>query len=217
LVTLDTVRINPKYIEGYDITVHANLYLNSNDAAPVTLDSDDRRYFVLDIRTPRLPAEIYKPIDTIMRSKGAERSRWLGALMHFMLSVDTSKFDPQAPAMETVARREMIHYGKSELGAIAEELVSTPLIPGCDLYTAGELLLRHPRFMGTAFTITGLGRHLSRYRLSRGQVNIAGKRHRIYALFNTEIWNAASNKAIEDHYLKYHPPMHEHKTAKEKF
>jgi hypothetical protein len=111
LITQEEVRINLKFINGFSIPSKVNFLFTSNHPDAFYLDRQDRRFFILEVVSP--------PKDPVWYS---DYAKWLknggsSALFHYLLNLDTSTFNPQAPAFRTSAKLRMIEQNQSDLAS----------------------------------------------------------------------------------------------------
>lgn len=121
IITRESIRINAKYIPTYNVPDRVNYYFTSNHPDSFYFEDDDRRYFVHEIMQP-LPLDFAVRYDAWYNSpEGAS------ALFYYLLhSVDTSTFNPKAPAPENAAKKRMIELGRSDAGAWVAALKESP-------------------------------------------------------------------------------------------
>ena len=206
LITRETIRIDIKGIPDYSLPNMANFMLTSNRPNALYLEDDDRRFFVWEVKD-KAPQELFTKIDRWYRSpEGAS------AIHHYMLQVDVSDFDPNAPAPGTQAKEAMTETGLSTHAAWVRRLKDNPnkvLVSGKtplvgDLFTARELL----RLFETQEGKTGVAQQgisvelhsammpqLKQVRWGAGNAN----RDRFYVVRNAEKWLKASPEAIRKH------------------
>jgi putative DNA primase/helicase len=102
MVTGDTIRVNPKHVQAHEERNHCNLVFLSNEAKPIVLERDDRRYFVM-WTPPKLDAVNYAAIAEEIRNGG------IAALHDFLLKLPLDDFTPDSKPPMTVAKRELIN------------------------------------------------------------------------------------------------------------
>lgn len=101
LITGDWIRINPKTVSAHDERNHVNIVFLSNEAQPLALDRDDRRYAV--IWTPeKLPKRIYLEVGEEIAAGG------IAALHHYLLHLDLGEFKPWTEPPMTRAKADLI-------------------------------------------------------------------------------------------------------------
>ena len=100
-VTGDTIRINPKNMAAHTEKNHVNVVFLSNEAQPLVLDEDDRRYAV--IWTPaKLPTNFYADVKAEIDDGG------IAALHHYLLNLDLGDFKAHSLPPMTQSKRELI-------------------------------------------------------------------------------------------------------------
>jgi putative DNA primase/helicase len=151
-VTGEWIRINPKNVAAHDEKNHVNLVFLSNEAQPLVLEKDDRRYAV--IHTPeKMHAEFYQAVRDEINEGG------IAALHHYLLNLDLGDFDEHTKPPTTRAKDDLIELSMDSVGSFLldwqrEEVSNAPFCPAlgshlfasyrkhCD--TTGE---RSPRSM----------------------------------------------------------------------
>ncbi len=218
LITQQYIRLNPKFVPSYSLTAHDNYYYTANEPDTFYMDDGDRRFFIYETRAGKyLPYREYV--------KWRESSEGIAALFHYLLHLDMGDFDPQAPAPETDAKREMIETGKSDLGSWVRELkVNTDVMMAKygfkgDLMGVRELMTMYDPAGQKGVTANALARELRRAGFilpGRGHqvVDSGGVQVRAYAVRNFEYWQKADNKEITDHYRSNRPKLVEKKGPK---
>jgi hypothetical protein len=171
IITREVVRINPKFINEYEIPDCINYGFTTNKPHALPLEDDDRRYFIH--RVPSRPhpkgREFYDRIVNWMKSEDGPP-----ALFHYLLNLDLGDFDPFGPAMETIAKEEMKFHGRSEMADWVHTLKYYPddvtrvgaKLRAWSLFTSEELLAffkaqRADEGPNSKFTAIGLGRELA--------------------------------------------------------
>lgn len=108
MITRSTLHVERKYVDSYEMDDCANYYFTSNHSDAFFLEDQDRRFFVIDASFKPLPAAFYKRCDEYFK-KGSGRS----ALMHHLLTLDLTGFDPSAKAYGTTAKTSMTESSMS--------------------------------------------------------------------------------------------------------
>lgn len=202
LITRKTVRLNPKYIPSYSVRDCINCYFTANDPDAFYLDDGDRRYFIHEVRAGKYPTERRRVfVDWRDSDDGA------AALYAYLLGVDLTGFDPQAEAMVTDSKRDMIHVVKSDLGAWVgalsegDELRVNGHVTKRELWTSSELLAMYDPGGDKKVTAQGVARELRRagYRLLP-QIKVKGQLMRFFALRNALDWEGRASKDLAAHY-----------------
>jgi hypothetical protein len=206
MVTQQMLTINAKHLPTYHVRDCINYLFNSNHPDTFSLEDFDRRFFVHEVLGPPLPRAFYQAYDKWLKREGPS------ALFWHLLHVDMTGFDPQAPAMETNAKRLMVLDGKSDLGSWVAKLRENPddtlrlgpaKISG-DLFTTDQLLRVYDPEARSKATANGLGRELKRAgfrQVNEGKViaTQSGPK-RLYAIRNQTQWLKATPKTISLNY-----------------
>jgi len=215
MVTQETIRINQKYVPSYEVPDRINYYFTSNHPDAFFLEDTDRRYFVWEAPTEPLALEFYhKVYDPWLRSDAGPP-----ALFEHLLGLDTSGFNPKAPAPETAAKLAMIADSKSDVGSWCFALRENPdavlklgaaPIAG-DLFTNTQLLRMYDPDGTKRVTANGLGRELKRagFRQVNGGAVVltAHGPQRLYAIRNPKRWLKTKPDAVGKEYNKQHEPV----------
>lgn len=127
MVTSDKLRINPKHVTAHDERNHINLVFLSNEAQPLVLERDDRRYLVV-WTPPAMPKEYYQAAAAELEDGG------LAALHHFLLNLDLGDFGPNTKPPMTTAKQTLIQTSEDSaesfvLEWIAGQIDGIPLVP----------------------------------------------------------------------------------------
>lgn len=206
MITQKTIHLNPKYIPSYSIPDCINYYFTSNDPDAFFLDDGDRRFFIHEVMSNKLPEALRKRYVDWLGNGGARH------LFHYMLNLDLGDFDPQREALSTCAKREMTHIGKSDLGAWVARLKESPdaVLHGKmrgDLFTAEELHVLYDPLETKRASANALARELKRSgfkqvtRPGGAGVRINGRQLRLYAVREADRWVSAHIKEVEQHYV----------------
>lgn len=111
-VTGEWIRINPKNVSAHDEKNHVNLVFLSNEAKPLVLEDDDRRYLI--IHTPeKLPEEFYKEVRKELDNGG------IAALHHHLKTLDISGFEIFTKPIKTQAKSKLIEASLGTVQAFA--------------------------------------------------------------------------------------------------
>jgi putative DNA primase/helicase len=103
LVTGETIRINEKYLPTRTENNHANIVFLSNENIPLPIDSDDRRYCVVEPNIKKSP-DYYRSIASAIKNDGL-----VEAFYDFLLTLDLKDFDPHTKPPENDDKRNLIH------------------------------------------------------------------------------------------------------------
>lgn len=106
LITTREITVNRKFVQPYTIQNYTNVFMTSNQAAPLGITSTyDRRMFVLSV-----------PTDTVLLSKAdfARLAAWLatptglGRILGWLLATPTGDFEPGSPPPATAAKSAVV-------------------------------------------------------------------------------------------------------------
>ena len=103
----DTLQINRKGLHPYDMVNRLFVLAFTNDPVPITLPTQDRRWFCVWSRAPQMSPDAALAMWDWYKAGGFEAiAGWLNAR-------DVSKFNPSATPLETDFKRTMISSGMS--------------------------------------------------------------------------------------------------------
>lgn len=198
LVTNEIVTINQKYVPEYEIDDLANYWLTSNQPDAAYLEDDDRRGFIHRLER-KADFGKYQGVDKWRREDDGP-----AALFHYLLhEVDTSQFNPKAPAPFTEAKRDMIANSRTDVESWVDDLITDPdsvlVTNGVpikrDVFTSDELVeLYDPDGMKRA-NPTSLGRALERRVVPKYHTQTPSGYKRLRAVRNLDYWHTASRNA----------------------
>jgi hypothetical protein len=137
------LQVNRKRLHPYDILNRVFVLAFSNERAPLSLPSDDRRWFVTYSDAPRMPDPEGKAFWDWYASGGLE------AVCKALYARDVSQFNPGAAPPLTEAKIIMIEQGRStaesylvemierRLGEFSAGVVASPFYSLCDRLQGG--------------------------------------------------------------------------------
>jgi hypothetical protein len=103
----ETLTVNRKGLHPYEALNRVFVLAFTNDPVPITLPSQDRRWFCTWSRAPRMAPQEADALWNWYRSGGYE------AIASWLLARDVSAFNPAATPIETDFKRSMIENGMS--------------------------------------------------------------------------------------------------------
>lgn len=106
LITGQTVRIESKFVNGWEEASHMNAVFLSNEIMPWPISDSDRRFLVM-WPEEKLPADRQKAIKHELANGGVE------ALYGWLLGVDLGDFDPQTKPPVTPARERLVALSRA--------------------------------------------------------------------------------------------------------
>lgn len=209
-ITGTTVAVNEKHVTAVVKPNYATFVFLSNLAAPILIESTDRRFFHVD--TPALPREsqYYRDFVSWWRSN-------LGEIRHHLEQIDLSEFDPMAPPPMTAAKARLALESQSPLEQEIAELIDDRRWPfSRDVFTLRELESALGR-AGQNVTKNKLKAALQALGgISLGQVRVKGvwesgfghpsfrpnkgERASLWAISNTDYWGAVSADTVSVEY-----------------
>ncbi len=220
--TRPEVRINQKFMPEYRIRDCINYLFNSNQPDAMFMEDGDRRCFVHEITSGKLPEALTDKADAWLNGGVANSHKGEGPAILFdhLLHVDLAGFDPRRPAMVTSAKKAMIRASKSELGGWVADLKEDPVgrlkllgekpAKECDLFTPTQLLRCFDPEKSRKVSPEGLSRELMRSgirpanggRVVRTKAGVV----RLIALRNAARWKDVAPKVLAEHFDHYFGP-----------
>lgn len=195
LITGTAIHINEKYQPDREQPNLLNFIFLSNHHDALFLNDHDRRFFVWEIESGRLP-EAHANSFVRWRDAGG-----LSALHYFLLNYPLCDFNPKAPAPMTTAKQQMANDNKSDLEAWIADMMASDVAEefGCELASANEIGKRYADCTGHAIpsakAVVGACKRNGAY--SRpDQVRLEkGKKVRLLALTRVEFWRQQTEAA----------------------
>lgn len=105
MITGQKVRINQKYMQGWEESNHLNCVFLSNEVEPLPVEPSDRRLLVI-WPEEKLMEKLQMGVDEEIKAGGA------AAFHAWLLSVDTSDFGPHSKPPMTDAKQRLIDIGR---------------------------------------------------------------------------------------------------------
>lgn len=183
MISRRTIDINAKYLPNYEVPDCINYFFTSNQPDAFFVEDEDRRYFIHQIIGMK-PQDFYKRFEEWLKNGGD------AALFYYLLELDTSKFDPYAPALVTVSKRAMIEDSRSDLQTWVHTVKATPedvLVKGQEtipysLWRTVDLLKIFDPHGNTKITQRALALELSRagFKKTKSQVRVTGGACRLW-------------------------------------
>jgi hypothetical protein len=113
----DTLSINRKGLHPYDMVNRLFVLAFSNDPVPISLPSQDRRWFCIWSTAPRMDTNKAKKIWDWYRAGG------FAAIANWFYARDVSKFNPSAPPMFTEFKANLVEHGMSMAESFLVEMM----------------------------------------------------------------------------------------------
>ena len=206
MVTQTTMTINIKYVPSFQRPDMMNTLFTTNHFGAFFLEDTDRRFFIHEVKVGPLPDSFYTEYDKVLKNGT------LGpAVFDYLLNVDLTGLNPNAPARMTTAKANMISDAKSELGAwvyrLREDPDGTLALNGVrrigDLFTSRELREIYDPSGGKTTSATAMGHELKAAgfrQVNDGRVvRTCRGVDRYYAVRNIDKWLHAEPHIITRH------------------
>jgi len=205
-----------KNLPTYTVPDCINYYFTSNHPDAFFIDDMDRRFFIWrTVPTMRREPAFYDNYMQWLKTGGRE------ALFDYMLNIDTSDFNPAAPAPSTNSKLELIDHARSdvsswvayfkanvdiELKRLAEYLNTKP--ENLDLVLNTHMKWLYDPNNSSRVTANGLGRELGRFGFKTvGPVDtLAFGKRRFYVVRHLSKWEKLDPILVTEHLNKTYPP-----------
>lgn len=133
LITGETAIVNEKYVRQKEVRNMANFVFLSNLDAPLLIEQEDRRFFVIDSPAEKRDEAFWSQFHLWWRSN-------LGVINGYFDSVDISTFQPNAPPPDTDAKDRLKQQSETPLVQELRALVTEERWPfNGDIFTIDEL------------------------------------------------------------------------------
>lgn len=190
-ITEPETYVNRKGIPQYKVPNQTHFFVLSNDASPLIIDSDDRRFFVWNSKATPQDAAYYTALTTWLEGSG------YGHVLHFLLSRDISGFNSYLAPPRTEARSELIRSGQSDIASFLYDTFDADDAPFDRDLVAVHDIMRAASDAG----LRAKPREISEFLKNTGATPLGQKRFgnqkvRIWAVRNHEHWNGATEKEI---------------------
>lgn len=119
----EMLTVNRKSLHPYEMPNRLLLVAFTNEDMPITLDSDDRRWFCVWSSAPRMKEADFLAMWDWYKSGGFE------AVAHWLYKRDISAFNPKLPPMETDYKRKLIYTGMSQAESFIYHLIEAGASP----------------------------------------------------------------------------------------
>jgi hypothetical protein len=113
----DTLIINRKGLHPYQMVNRLFVLAFSNDPVPISIDSQDRRWFCIWSSAPRMSQDAARVMWDWYKVEG------FGAIAHWLRDRDVSAFNPAAPPMWTEFKHNLVEHGMSTAESYLVELM----------------------------------------------------------------------------------------------
>ena len=165
----------------------------SNHADAVYLDETDRRFYVVEASSDRLPKEDSWAF--VQWRDGAGKA----ALLHYLLNLNIKDFNPTAPAPVSNSKEAMFEDNKSDLERWMDATVEELLHGKKYLISSEALAIRYRDETGhscSSKTITSALRVRGVTRLNKQARMSSGSKNRLFALKDAALYEAMTDKEL---------------------
>jgi carbamoylphosphate synthase large subunit len=165
----------------------------SNHADAVYLDETDRRFYVVEASSDRLPKEDSWAF--VQWRDGAGKA----ALLHYLLNLNTKDFNPTAPAPVSNSKEAMFEDNKSDLERWMDATVEELLHGKKYLISSEALAIRYREETGhscSSKTITSALRVRGVTRLNKQARMSSGSKNRLFALKDAALYEVMTDKEL---------------------
>lgn len=196
-ITATENNINPK---GFPALRQPNLIkyvLLSNRDEIVHIEGEDRRYYVAETTGTPLPNQMATQFYAWKTAGG------LSHLLYYLLHLDTSLFDPTAPAPMTAAKAGVIDSGKSGLDTWVEEEISERIAKGKLLVSTADVLNAYQQATRVHSSDKAVSNALKRaggVKVPKQAILRSGRRIRLYSLVDHEKYQEMSDSVLGKEY-----------------
>ena len=171
----------------------------SNHADAVFLNETDRRFFVVEATSTRLPSDFADDYVKWRDSDGCS------ALRNYLVNINTKEFNPKAPAPSSNAKREMVEDNKSDLERWVDETL--------EQYQAKEVLLVNAQTLAKQYaqdnkrscsskTTANILRKKGLQKLTKQARLENGRKVRLHVRTDYECYNNMSDSELGAEYIK---------------
>jgi hypothetical protein len=199
-ITSTKNNINCKHEPKFTQPNYIKYVFLSNHPDAVFFDNTDRRFFAVQTSSHQLSKEEVKSLINWRNNLG------YSALIEYLLSLDTSDFDPSAPAPSSVSKLNMVEANKSDLETWFDQYIQYLLDKNIYLVNAEKIAAEyfHSRNIKCACkTIANLlGRHGYKKLSKQARDEKTKAKARVYALKNYEAYESLVDTELAAVYVK---------------
>jgi hypothetical protein len=205
-VTDDILTINTKHIALQRVPNRANYIFVTNYRHSLSIDPSDRRMWVwFSKMTPKEPSYYIRFYKWLADKRSA------AALLHFLSTYDTRKFNPTAAPPMTDAKRSMIKMSSSEVEQMLREAHDTQTWPmQYDIISIPHVVsaLRPLMRVSASMVAEALENIVGNVPHMEQRPDFGGgKRPRLRCIRNDATWAKATNNEVRDYYRIPLPPQ----------
>ena len=198
MITNPTAVINVKYRPQREVPNYANFVFLSNMEAPIFIEQEDRRFFVIDTPAERKPSDYWSQFYGWWQDN-------LGVIKAYFESIYIGDFEPKAHPPMTAAKEALMRQSETPIVQNLKELfdeMNYPLREVCTLDDIRLALRKKGMRTDTPRKLTSALQSLGCRPL--GETRLLNRRVSLWAIEHVDHWQAASHKERKEAYLN--PP-----------
>jgi hypothetical protein len=199
-ITDPDIRINRKNIPTYKYTNRMNFIMFSNYRNAARIEKGDRRYFIWISNAQPKGQDYYSTLtDNWFGKTGEQPLHGASHLLHYLQNRPLDHFNHNAPPPVTQAKEQVIGDSRTSIEAYLQELFDAGEAPfQHDLVVIGDAidyLTDRKQMKTTHKVVSGLLRQNGATEL--GQIRIANRKPRVWAIHNAAEWAELKEAEIE--------------------
>lgn len=118
LITQKTIAINEKFTKEYELRDCINYLFTTNHYNAVSLDNDDRRWFIIESKNEKASTDFYNKLH-----KWLDEDYGYGKILNFLLSQDLEYFNPYTSPIATEGKTNMIKDGRNDVESFIDDFI----------------------------------------------------------------------------------------------
>jgi hypothetical protein len=192
-ITASKNNINAKHAPKFKQPNLIKYVFLSNHADAVYLDETDRRFFVVEATSVRLPKD-----DSVSFVKWRDNGGY-AALLHYLQNLQTKDFNPTAPAPLSLSKEAMVEDNKSDLERWLDGVLAQRIFDKNFLISSEELASSYKTGTGhscSSKTITSALRSRGVERLNKQARMEDGSKKRLFALQDSNKYELMSDAEL---------------------
>lgn len=199
-ITSTKNNINCKHEPKFTQPNYIKYVFLSNHPDAVFFDNTDRRFFAVQTSSHQLSKEEVREFIKWRNNSG------YSALLEYLINLDTSEFDPSAPAPSSVSKLNMVEANKSDLETWFDQYIDHLLDKGVQLVNAEKIADKYFISRNTKCSSKTIANLLGRRgykKLSKQARDTNTKvKARIYALKNYEYYETLVDTELAAEYVE---------------
>ena len=193
LITGSTIYVEEKYQPRLKMVNRANFLFTSNHPDAFHIEDQDRRFFIWEIDSAKRADEFYAEF-----IEWRDHRNGLSALMHHLLTVDLTDFNPNASAPITESKKEMIYHSRTEcekwIHDVTNDNESIQEVFGSEITSITDMTKLFQQEHAASITTTAISKALKRkmpYILKKVTTKLGRKN--LVSIANHDNWAKAHN------------------------